>query len=396
MIHGLRPALAEGGKIKSGHLGPSRQGSNGPWRPPVKDDHFTVTKTTRGPDAGGARGDLELDVAIMNALKDYKDADGKLRAIPIVLHSDNLEEVFPTTYACYTGRKLHCRGDGQTALRWKIENGQRAAEGTKVDCTCPYLGATSGPVCKPHGTLHCSIIVDGLPSAGSVHKWRTTSILSIQRIIGSLAQIQKLCGTISGIPLVLRILPETVTPGGKTTTVYVCHIELRAKDVMALMDQALRKKKLRDELGGDGNGDYYRLVHAPGLNETPEEEAEISQEFHPAEGDTDTIEAEAARGTPLKDDRGIPLDDPGAVLDPTPEAEPVIGDVQRKKLFATLGDQAKRLKVKPAELEAALKVHLKTRYGIDSSKAIALSWFDDILGWAASALPLPSEPGANG
>jgi hypothetical protein len=395
MIHGLRPALAEGGKIKSGHLGSVRQGSNGPWRPPVKDDHFTITKTTRGADVGGARGDLEIDRTIMDALlKEFKDADGKLRTIPIVLHSDDVDEVFPTTYACYTGTKLHCRGDGETALRWKIENRQRVGEPTRMDCTCPYLGATSGPVCKPHGTLHCSIIVDGLPSAGSVHKWRTTSILSIQRIIGSLDQIRKLCGTIRGIPLVLRILPETVQPNGKSTTVYVCHIELRAKDVMGLMDQALRQQELRKKLGGD-DGDYKRLVHAPGVNETPEEEGDISNEFHPDAVEPD-VEAEAARTNPLKDERGIPLDDPGAVLDNRPDAEPVINDQQRKKLFATLGDQAKRLKVKPADLEASLRVHLKSKYGIDSSKAIALSWIDDILAWAATAVPLPDEPGAQG
>src|SRR5262245_10037567 len=110
MIKGIQGRLAEGGKIKIGGLGPERQkqSGQGTWRPPVKLDHFLVTKTTRDDE-----GDLALDDALMEALA--KDADGKVRAIPIVLHSDALDEVFPTSYALYAGRKLFCSGDGETA-----------------------------------------------------------------------------------------------------------------------------------------------------------------------------------------------------------------------------------------------------------------------------------------
>ena len=94
MIKGIRPALAEGGKIKIGGLGEPRQSKKGgTYRLPVKLDHFLITKTNRVSDDPNA--DLEPDTELMAALP--ADRDGKLRAIPIILHSDEIDEVFPST-----------------------------------------------------------------------------------------------------------------------------------------------------------------------------------------------------------------------------------------------------------------------------------------------------------
>jgi hypothetical protein len=265
MIKGIIPALAEGGKIKIGGLGEARTSKGGnTFRLPQKYDHFVVTKTTRD-----KTGDLEIDAALMAALP--KDADGKCRAIPIVVHSDVIDEVFPTSYALYNGKKLVCRGDGETAMR----------QGVKRECPCDYLGAESGPNCKPHGTLHCSVMVPGQAVAGAVHMWRTTSIISIQRLIGSLQQILATCGTMRGLPLWLRLVPVQVSPKDKASTVYCCHVELRAADVMSVQRQALEALQMRKALGtGDIDAAYRALVQRPGENESQAEMADIDAEFH--------------------------------------------------------------------------------------------------------------------
>ena len=287
MIHGITPTLAEGGKIKIGRLGDERTSKGGKkFRLPVKLDHFLVTKTTRD-----EKGDLEWDKEVMAALE--KDKDGQARAIPIVLHSDDIDDVFPTAYALYTGRRLACRGDGQVATRWEMKDGNRTGASKEMACPCDYLGAESGPICKPHGTLHCSIALPGVAVAGAVHKWRTTSIISIQRMIGSLQQILGMCGTLRGIPLWLKVDPITVSPaGGKATTVYCCHVELRAKDIMDVQNKALRMAEMRRALGG--GGEYKLLITPPaGDHETLEEQAEVQQEFH-----TDAAETTAPDAAP--------------------------------------------------------------------------------------------------
>lgn len=279
MIKGIRPALAEGGKIKCGRLGEERTSQGGKkFRMPQKLDFFLITKTNRD-----AKGDLEIDAALMQALaKSHASADGKLREIPIVLHSDEIDECFPSTYALYSGRKLACRGNGEVALRWKFKDKQRTDETFEVKCTCEYLYAANGPVCKPHGTLHCSIVAPGQAVAGAVHKWRTTSIISIQRMIGSLQQILATCGTLRGLPLVLRLEPVVVTPDGKTSTVYCCHVELRAKDLLSVQRQALEVAQMRRQLsdGRDPDRAYRELIRPPaGDHETEEEIDEVVQEY---------------------------------------------------------------------------------------------------------------------
>lgn len=294
MIKGLTPTLAEGGKIKIGKLGEARKSDRGnEYRLPTKLDHFIITKTTRD-----ASGDFEIDDPIMEALD--KDEDGCIREIPIVLHTDEIDEVFPTAYALYKSRKLLCRGDGERAVK---------AGGDACTCPCPFLGATAGPVCKPHGTLHCSIRVPGQAVAGAVHKWRTTSIVSIQRMLGSLMQIKATCGSMRGLPLSLVLQPVTVTPGDTTTTVYCCHVELRAADLLSVQQQALQMAQMRKavELGDYDHQEYKALLEPPaGDHETAQDHADISDEFHP-EHDDDVEQAPAAEPESEPDDLDLEL-----------------------------------------------------------------------------------------
>jgi hypothetical protein len=272
MIKGLQPQLAEAGKIKIGGLGAERTAKSGrKWRAPEKYDCFVVTTTRRD-----ETGSLIVDDALMRILP--RCADGRVREIPIVLHSDDIEAVFPTAYACYAGRRLKCRGDGEKALEW---DANRTTQ-TERACPCDRLRAPSGDICKPHGTLHCSLMIPGHATAGAVYKWRTTSIISIQRMIGSLQQIMATVGVLRGIPLRLKVEPVQVSPNDKATTVYCCHVELKAADITQVQQDAMAAAEARRALanGLDIDAQYKRLVAAPGVGETPEEEREIAEEFH--------------------------------------------------------------------------------------------------------------------
>ena len=306
MIHGLTPRLAEGGKIKIGGLGEVRKGGSGAYRLPQKHEYFTITSTQRGPDIEGARGDLLIDQDLMLELTDLDD-NGEvqpLTEIPIVVHSDDIDEVFPTSYAIYTGRKLACRGDGKVAEQYIFDGKLRTNKIKEVACPCERLGRDKDP-CKPHGTLHCSIRVPGQAVAGSLYKWRTTSIISLQQVVGSLNHILATCGVLQGLPLMLCLRPMEVSPKGKTNTVYVCHVELRAKDVEAVQQQALQMAQMRQTLASklsDARTTYRAMLEAPGEEEDGEEQAEVQQEFHPEKTEEPT-EQEKARDAVLGESR---------------------------------------------------------------------------------------------
>ncbi len=276
MIKGLiRPQLAEAGKIKIGGLGEERKkrSGDGTYRLPVKYDYFVITHTHR--DQGD---NLVLDQEMMDALP--KGPDGKIREIPIVVHSDEIEEVFPSTLAWYNGRKLGCRGDGETATRWTFDGkGNRTDQTTEMECPCDLL---EKGLCKPHATFHCSIFVPGRAVAGAVHRWRTTSLISIQRMIASLEQIKSLVGVLRGLPLVLKIEPIQVTPDGVgSSTVYCCHVELRAHDLKAVQHQALEAMQMRKALGSGDVSGYARMIESPASDdEDDEEQAFVQMEFH--------------------------------------------------------------------------------------------------------------------
>lgn len=282
MIKGLRPSLAEGGKIKIGGLGEKRlkkdgnpKNPNDYYRMPVKYDHFVITTTLRDNEKM-----LVRDEELMRALP--KDPDGKIRSIPVMLHEDDIDLVFPTSYADYEGKKLWCSGDGVVALR-RFRDKVPVAEPYQVNCPCDRLGST----CKPSGTLHCSIAIPGRAVAGSVYRFRTHSIISIERMLGSLNQIYSIMGVLRGLPLWLRVEQVTCNPvvNGKKmqTVVPCCHLELREADIVGLQHKALQAAEMRTRLQLPA-ADYKALVRAPGgQDESDDEQDETSQEFYPPE-----------------------------------------------------------------------------------------------------------------
>lgn len=277
MIKNLRPQLAEAGKIKIGGLGEERTTKTGrKWRAPQKYSSFVITKNQRDKE-----GKLIVDKPLMDALiaGGYAEDGRHVREIPVVLHSNDIESVFPTSYASYVGRKLQCRGDGETALTWDKDRRQQQQR----KCPCELLGNGQQVTCKPNGTLHCSIMLPGHATAGAVYKWRTTSIISIPRMVGSLQQILATVGVLRGIPLRLKVEPVQVSPNGQDTTVYCCHLELKAADITQVQRDAMAAARARQELaaGLDIDKQYKQLVAPPGLDESPQEQQETADEFYP-------------------------------------------------------------------------------------------------------------------
>lgn len=371
MIKNLTPAFTEAGKIKLGELGEERTSrGGGKYRMPVKLDEFKLTKIYRD-----ASGQLVEDTDLMAALKDHRDPDGKLRSIPIVLHSDDLEEVFPTAHARYAGKKLHCHGDGEVAERFelKTENGKTIRTGAHKQVPCPCAFATDKS-CKPHGILYCSIRVPGLAVAGAVHTFRTTSIISIQRLVGSLTQILKATGVLQGLPLVLSVQPVLVSPDGATSTVYCAHIELRAADIVAAQRGALETAQLRAQLAGEvgeANKRYRAMLKAPAEDEDDDEQAAVANEFHPTGpgNAVTTAEAKAQKKAEIRERLTAPAvakqTEPAAEMTPVDEPPPASDADAPAAAVDPLAEEiraaeaAKQKAMTQAEREAAFKAKHK-------------------------------------
>lgn len=290
------PALATAGHIKIGGLGEARKKRNakGPedtFRMPVKYDHFLITKTMRNGD-----GDLLPDMALMSDLEDQygtvdpRTGEVKLLQIPIVLHSDNLNEVFPCNLALYQGKRLFCSGDGTVATRYKRDGDGKVLQTKTLDCPCQYsslVDADRGK-CKPHATLHCSIRMKGHGLFGSVYRWRTTSAISIRRMIGSLQQVLDLVGSLRGVPLML-VLSEVQLAG--KAPVWCCHVELRELELSDAQRLVLQMAAQRQQVAAASAGQPVRLkvLQPGGDHEDEAEQSAIAEEFHPSFDDDDGI-----------------------------------------------------------------------------------------------------------
>ena len=296
ILDSMKGKLTELGKIKTGGLGEARQSSKGStYRLPAKHDYFTITGSERD-----SAGDLKVDEPLMARLlekhgedvfEERKDAKGvvtkvkvrRLRELPIVLLSDSIDEVLLASYCVYNGRACAARCDGENATFY-----QTCKDGVWTVLpepkTVPCNGEHENQGWKLHAKLLCAIS-EGGGRFGGYHVWRTTSMISLEQLVGGLRYIQSLtCGVLAGLPLRLVIRGVVVQPEGKPTTVYVVHVELRGADLSAVQQMALQMAQVRlrnaKELSAVGR-QYRALLTAPGDNEDPEEAAEVAAEFHP-------------------------------------------------------------------------------------------------------------------
>lgn len=282
----LRARPAECGKIKIGRLSENKKQAQGgrEYRTPERLNHFIITKTVRK----GQDENFVEDTELM--LKLAKDGDEKIRTIPIVLDSDIIDEVFPTTLACYAGRALHCRGTGEgTATRFEIVGGRQSGKTKAVPCTCSYLTEPKKLVCKPHGTLWCTIYAGDVTRIGVRHSFRTTSWHSISAIVSGLERIRTVFGTICGIPLLLVINPTLVrTKEGGTRTIQVVHIELATKDMMGLQRHSIESARVRHDVAILAGKPLVLGAPRPaGDQEMAAEQRAVQEEWHPEEQSED-------------------------------------------------------------------------------------------------------------
>lgn len=265
MIKNLPLQLNEAGKIKIGIKGETiTSGKGNEFRPPQKLDHFILTTTEKN-DAG----DYVLDTDLIDRIKKNGTGlinnDGNLVGIPIRLLYENVEQNFPTRYACYAGRKLSCYGDGEKAFR-RIDDYKKG-----YPCPCNRLDPDydGDQKCKANGRLICMIDEAGL--FGQVHIFRTTSINSVKGIWGGMELIKVATkGRLAGVSLMLTLNAKH-TDHGIAYVVSVCFngtMEALRDSVHAL---AAKERVYLLDVPGTGS------VVEPGT----EDEHDFVDEFYP-------------------------------------------------------------------------------------------------------------------
>ena len=153
-IKNLVPRLAERGKIKIGERGEIKTSQQGKqFSQPKKLDHFVVTTMQR--DAAGRM------LPYLELMRKLAPQGGKLKELPVMLLYNDPDINFQTRYACYTGNRLWCCGDGEGAQRLG-EDGKYQA----IPCPCLRLEANYGGKdrCKPNGTLQ--VLLQGVDRIG--------------------------------------------------------------------------------------------------------------------------------------------------------------------------------------------------------------------------------------
>lgn len=290
----ITPRITELGKIKIGGKDQNvrQSAGGGSWRAPRKLDHFIITGMGRDD-----KGDLQQDTELMQSLvsQGYADPDGKLRRLPIMLLSNDLEEVIQASYVWYAGRRVAARSDGIEVIWYgdpqtmKFLPEPRPPEPWDKKFL-EYRTPKGAKLFKLHTIFNCVIAV---PEAhwGGVYKHRTTSDISASQLLGSLMHIQKLTGgTLKGLPLEMVVRPMQVEPEGKVTTVYVTHVELIGKDLLDIRRMALEQAQKENEVSKLMHRtqiEYKKLLRAPGENEAIDESSDVAEEFHPESIDPD-------------------------------------------------------------------------------------------------------------
>ena len=277
----LPVSFVEIGKIKIGGRGIARQSkSGGTYRQPEKYDHFVITTLFRDDKTEN----FVLDTPLMDALKDHADKDGKIRSIPILFGSNNLDEVMQTSYTWYIGKTCGARTDGQTITFFcDPKTGQRLPEPKEYKWHTDYLelpdptSRQPKKLLKRFTTLNCMI---ASPAArfGGFYRFRTTSEISSRQLYGSLMHFagpRGLCpGTLRGLPFRLVVRPMPVAPDGKPSIVQVVHVEYVNSDLKALQAAAHDQRKL--ELEGIqmvvAAAEQYKMLLASQKDDEPDDD----------------------------------------------------------------------------------------------------------------------------
>jgi hypothetical protein len=211
-----------------------------------------------------------------------------------MLIDDDIENVFPSSYAWWTATERKCWGDGTSATRRTAEmpGGQ---PWTTCGSGCPEL---ANGQCKPGGDLR--FVLADFPRLGSVSRIHTCSYRSIRQIHSALQEIQTFTGgRLAGITAKLTVRPEEATyfdrkeKRRKTSSIWALSLKVEGDDMRKLIANLTENARLfaetRKLLGS--NGKVLEVVE-----DEQEQAPEVAAEFYPTSqnGSSTTEPSEAA------------------------------------------------------------------------------------------------------
>ena len=242
---------------------------NGDRNHPTKLDHFVFLRKKKTPRGVEWEPDPELT----------EHYGAECRELHIMLIDDDIENVFPSSYAWWTASERKCWGDGTSATRRTAE---KPSGGPWTPCGngCPELASGQ---CKPSGDLR--FVLADFPRLGSVCRIHTSSYRSIRQIHSALQEIQTFTGgRLAGITGKLVVRPEEITyfdrkdKRKKSTSVWVLSLEVEGDDMRKLIANLTENARLfaetRKLLGPGG-----KVVEV--VEEEQEQAPEINGEFYP-------------------------------------------------------------------------------------------------------------------
>ena len=257
-----------GGKIKIGERIASSTGGERP----NKLDHFRF---------------CPIDPGLYEPWNTLYGAEPKV--IPVLLPSDNPEDVFPQFLRRWGGNnKCQCYGDGVRALAREGEGWQDIP----CDQTCQYLQKEK---CKPEGTLR--VLLPELPTLGIFELKAATH--SIRRINSCLSLILGVCGHLQNERLLLSLLPVKCQKG----TIYMFQLDAQRSYLEMMQGRsslALEEEPERTEIGEEAIDTATGEIFGP----EPEEDSEEEEEAPPANGKKSHFVRFATRCAELKAEKG--------------------------------------------------------------------------------------------
>ena len=236
---------------------------------PTKLDHFVFLRKKKSTNRVGWEVDPELT-------EHYGD---ECRELHIMLIDDDIENVFPSSYAWWTATQRKCWGDGTTATRRTPEK-PGGQPWNICGNGCPEL---SSGQCKPNGDLR--FVLADFPRLGSVCRLHTCSYRSIRQIHSSLQEIQTFTGgRLAGITAKLTVRPEEDTyfdrkeKRKRTSSFWALSLEVEGDDMRNLIanltENALLFAESRKLLGSSGK--VFEVVE-----DEKEQAPEVAAEFYP-------------------------------------------------------------------------------------------------------------------
>jgi hypothetical protein len=243
---------------------------NGDRNHPTKLDHFVFLRKKKSANRVEWEADPELP-------RHYGE---QCRELHIMLIDDDIENVFPSSYAWWTATERKCWGDGASAIRRTLEK-PAGQSWTQCGNGCPELAAG---LCKPSGDLR--FVLADFPRLGSVCRIHTSSYRSIRQIHSALEEIQTFTGgRLAGITAKLTVRPEEATyfdrkeKRKKTSSIWALSLEVEGDDMRKLIANLTENARLFAEtrkLLGSG-GKVLEVVE-----DEQEQAPEVAAEFYPA------------------------------------------------------------------------------------------------------------------